>query len=140
MNRLAIGLVAMIAVLAAAGALYTLKRKVEARRDHVAALAAQIAADKEAIRVLTAERAYLSSPARVETAVKALADHGRMTPDQVLPDFDAIAFRLDPDAPVDEADDLLPGRRSRPSAPMIAAVSQAQADHLFLIRQREERR
>jgi len=54
--------VAVITVLASGVAVFQLKRAVQEKEDAVRAIAQQIHADREALRILEAEWAYLSSP------------------------------------------------------------------------------
>ena len=135
-----ITVLALGGLLLAGGGLYQVKRDVEAKRDRVADLSRQIAEDRDAIRTLVAEKAYLSTPARLEEAMKAMPDYAPLHADQVILGFDAIAFRLDPDAPVEEAEDLLPEQpRRQPAAPFVNASVQNR-DHLYLIELAERRR
>ncbi len=95
-NRWAVFASILFAIASVASAL-TLKYHVQSRAERAEALAHQIAADLEAIRVLKAEWAYLSSPQRVqERSVKFLALMPP-TPSQILTSIEDIPFRIPSD-------------------------------------------
>ena len=92
MRRLFTILVAITAIIAGAAVLQ-LKLAVQERADKVKAIAAQIHEDREAIRVLEAEWAYLTNPrALQDKSVRFLA---LMPPkaEQILEDPTTIPFR-----------------------------------------------
>lgn len=92
MRRLFTILVAITAIVAGAAVLQ-LKLAVQERADKVKAIAAQIHEDREAIRVLEAEWAYLTNPrALQDKSVRFLA---LMPPkaEQILEDPTTIPFR-----------------------------------------------
>lgn len=105
MNRVLMMLSILLAVLSAGGSL-ALKNYVQGRVTEAEALAARISADQEAIRVLRAEHAYLSSPGRIQRqALEHLAMMPPM-PDQILDGVTEIPFRASSDAPVEGGDVL----------------------------------
>jgi len=131
-----------VLVLAGGIGLLQVKARVEHRAQTVAQLTDRIARDREAIRVLKAERAYLASPARIAPAAHAALGLAPLEPDRVLASFAAIPFRLDPDAPVDEGEPQEPPR-PRPADPgvvVIVASNDPADDHRLLLELAELRR
>jgi len=117
---------AVIAVIAGAAGLYALKHEVEERRAAVAALERQMAEDREALRVLKAEWAYLDSPQMIQE--RALR-HLRLrppTPDQFLPVLGMLPLRNDRTPFLAaSAHDVVPRPtpRFRPTPPVRKAVA-----------------
>lgn len=108
-------------VLASAGGLYLLKHKVEARRAQVMALERQIMQDSEALRVLEAEWAYLSSPQLVQDHSVRYLRLRPATPDQVVTSLTALPYRLDHHVlAAARGDDIqpVPLPRNKPVAPV----------------------
>ncbi|MBB4212245.1 hypothetical protein EV659_10997 [Rhodothalassium salexigens DSM 2132] len=119
-------------VLGAVGGLYQLKLMADARSREVAALKATIARERDAIQVLRAEAAYLSSPAVVQTEASKFLTLRKARTDQVITNIRDIPLRLDPETPVDGDRDLIrpdvatdeaPARR--PHVPGIGIAYQA---------------
>ncbi|MBK5911700.1 hypothetical protein CCR85_09400 [Rhodothalassium salexigens] len=94
-------------VLGAVGGLYQLKLMADARSREVAALKATIARERDAIQVLRAETAYLSSPAVVQAEAAKFLTLRKARTAQVITNIRDIPLRLDPDTPVDEDRDLI---------------------------------
>ena len=69
------------------------KGMVKARTDRVEALAAEIRESREAIRVLRAEWALMSSPALLEERSKRFLALMELSPDQIITDPEAIPMR-----------------------------------------------
>jgi len=86
-------LLAALAVLAAAGGLYHLKYTVESRREAVRALEAQILEDTEAIRVLKAEWAYLTSPDELQKRARKHLKLRPAQPEQIAVSPAVLPFR-----------------------------------------------
>lgn len=87
----------VVVVVCAASLLYSVKYRVQAMDEEIAAIRTQIAAERKAIHVLNAEWAYLSRPERVrELAEKHLKMHS-MDGKQML---EVADVPFSPDAPV----------------------------------------
>ncbi len=121
---------AVVAVIAGAAGLYALKHEVEERRAAVAALERQMAEDREALRVLKAEWAYLDSP---EVIQERALRHLRLrppTPDQFISALGMLPLRND-ETPflAASAHDVVPRPtpRFRPTPPVRKAVAAGEA-------------
>ena len=73
-------LVLVVAMLAGAIVTYDMKHKAEVAADHVAALQADIAKEKDSISLLRAEWSVLTQPARLQSVVDKYADHFKLQP------------------------------------------------------------
>lgn len=117
----AFSMLAIAIVLAAAGGLYGLKHRVEARRDAVQSLERQILRDREAIRVLKAEWAYLTSLDLLQERARRHLSLGPATSDQIAVSLARLPFRgrkLLAEAAESRAEaGALPRPRMKPAAP-----------------------
>ncbi|GAB4573112.1 MAG: hypothetical protein Tsb008_07150 [Rhodothalassiaceae bacterium] len=113
-----------LSLIAAAGGLNVMKHRVETRRETVEALEQRILEDIEALHVLEAERAYLTSPAALrERALR----HLRLTPllpERILDTPASLPYRIERLEVAQAADDirLLPEPRMKPRAPANSAA------------------
>ena len=73
-------LVLVVAMLSGALVTYDMKHKAELTADHVAALKADIAKEKDQISLLRAEWSMLTQPARLEGVVAKYTDHFKLQP------------------------------------------------------------
>jgi len=120
-----LALLAAVIVLAAAGALYQLKHRVETRREAVRALEEQIVEDAEALRVLKAEWAYLTSPAELQPRAREHLALGPPHPDQIASSIAQLPFRGPRDndiGPLAQGDgESAPAPRAKPTPPAMPA-------------------
>ena len=86
-----------LVVLVLAFVLYSLEHRMRAGERTVAGLTAEIAEEREAIRLLEAEWSFLARPARLERLAREHAGMGPLAPAQVLDEAD-LASRI-PDRP-----------------------------------------
>lgn len=84
--------VVLLALISGA-ALYQINHKVQQRLERLENLEARIEREADAIRVLRAEWAYLTDPARLQAESAAHLDLGPSLPDQVATTFAAVPFR-----------------------------------------------
>lgn len=106
--RRAFTTLAALAALVSGAAVMQLKLAVQDQADQVKAIAAQIHNDRENIRVLNAEWAYLTSPhALQEKSIQFLALMPP-SPQQVVTSIDEIPFRRAGDAVEGDDNVLLP--------------------------------
>ena len=111
--RLLLPVILVAAMMAAAGGIYQIKLLASAKSEQVEALERTIRDEREAIRVLTAERAYLSSPAVVQAHSDRYLTLAPARTDQVIRSLDDIPLRIDPSEPVTERTSLV---RATPEA------------------------
>jgi hypothetical protein len=90
----------LAAMLVAAGVTYKMKYEAEAAAGSVAKLQSEIAAEKDKIRTLTAEWAFLNQPARLEAVAKEHAGYFQLAPfsPSQLATIDEIPMRAVPGA------------------------------------------
>jgi len=118
-------------VLAAAAGLYGLKHRVEERRESVESLEQQILRDSEAIRVLKAERAYLTTPSSLESLAREYLTVRPVRAAQIAPSLAMLPFRgpgrpdSGPLASARHGESLQP--RVKPTPPKIPALPAAVA-------------
>ncbi|GEQ98571.1 hypothetical protein JCM17844_22080 [Iodidimonas gelatinilytica] len=120
MRQLLIALIALLAIGSAAG-LYQLKHQVEARRDAVIALERQIVDDAEAVRVLEAEWAYLSSPQVIQDQAFRYLKLRPASPEQLVSSLAALPYRLEGRRLASAMPDdvfRVPSPRKKPTAPV----------------------
>ena len=113
-------MLAIAIVLAAAGGLYGLKHRVETRRDAVQSLERQILRDREAIRVLKAEWAYLTNPDLLQARARRHLSLAPARSGQIAVSLARLPFRGRKllAGGVDESGaDPLPHPRMKPPAP-----------------------
>ena len=96
MNKLRIAnAVLLVAMIAGATVTYDMKYDAERSAEGVARLKADIAGEKDSIRTLTAEWAFLNQPSRLEAVVEEHADYFALqpfSPDQLV-SIDDVPFR-----------------------------------------------
>lgn len=90
------------------GGLYSWKLTVEAEARQVAELRQRIIDDRAAIAVMRTDEVYLSRVDRLQDAALGRLKLSPAMPDQLAVAWGDIPFRLDPSAPVDEVDPLMP--------------------------------
>jgi hypothetical protein len=94
--------VLLVAMIVGAIVTYGMKHQAEVAAEGVARLQADIASERDKIRTLNAEWAFLNQPSRLEALAKEHADYFRLTPfspDQ-LAAIDEIPMRAAPAAAV----------------------------------------
>lgn len=136
MTRMLLQAVTLVLLVCAGGGLFLLKIRAEARADSVAALTAQLMQKRQTVAILTADLAHLSSPAVV---ARSAATHLSLRPlraSRIRSSFADVAFRLDPDAPVDEERALLVRRVPHDGGQQGAVLAASYAvrdDHALLM-------
>jgi len=113
-------ILAIAIVLLAAGGLYALKHRVEARRDSVQSLERQILRDSEAIRVLKAEWAYLTSLDLLQERAQKHLSLVAANPEQIAISLARLPFRgrrLLAEAAGQADSGALPRPKLKPAAP-----------------------
>lgn len=105
MNRLTTTLVLLLIVASGVG-LYQLKYKTQQLQREVTALDRQLAADREAIRVLEAEWTYLTRPERVAALAERYLALEPTSGLQVLASIDKVERRTDTTVRLAQVDDF----------------------------------
>jgi len=118
-------MLAIALVLAAAGGLYGLKHRVEARREAVQDLERQILRDSEAIRVLKAEWAYLTNPELLQQRAQRYLTLAPPRSGQITTSLARLPFR-GRDLVAEAGTPSVPQPRMKPMAPPRPTTS----DHL----------
>ena len=92
MNRLSLSIGWVCVIVVASFMLYNVKYKVQSLKAQIEETSKEIAQEKEALRVVSAEWAYLNRPERLKSLADKYLAGKAVTVDQVA-EIEAIAFR-----------------------------------------------